>query len=90
MVLLMLIAWGVLMIESLLVAILSFLAPLSFHENLISNALLLAHPLKQNIRPLVDGIVEVLWLHYLLLIYASFPVLLPPFGVTIWALRFVC
>jgi hypothetical protein len=65
MVLLMLIAWGVLMIESLLVAILSFLAPLSFHENLISNALLLAHPLKQNIRPLVDGIVEVLWLHYL-------------------------
>ena len=42
---------GVLMIRSLLVATLSFLAPLSFHGNLVSNALLLAPPLKQNIRP---------------------------------------
>jgi hypothetical protein len=46
MVLLMWTGWGVLMIENLLVATLSFLAPLPSHENLVSNALLFAPPLK--------------------------------------------
>jgi len=62
MVLRMLTRQGVLMIKNLLVITSSFLAPLLSHENLVSNALLLAPPLKA----LADGTVEVLWLHYLL------------------------
>lgn len=50
MVLLMLIGWGALMIGSPRVATLTFSAPLPFHGNLASNVLLLAPPLKQNIK----------------------------------------
>jgi len=38
-------------------------------------------------KALVDGTAKVLWLRYLLLVYASLPVMLPPFGVTTWVLR---
>ena len=54
------------MIKNLLVATSSFLAPLPSHENLVSNALLLAPPLKQNLKALAYGTAEVLRLCYLL------------------------
>ena len=50
MVFLMLIGHRVLLIINILVDTFSFLAPLPFHGNLASNALLLAPPLKQSIR----------------------------------------
>jgi hypothetical protein len=40
---------SVLMIENIVVATSSFLAPLPSHGNMVRNALLLAPPLKQNI-----------------------------------------
>jgi hypothetical protein len=86
MVFLMLIGHRVLMIINILVDTFSFLAPLPFHGNLASNALLLAPPLKQSIRLWLMVLLRFFGFAIFYQIYAFLLVLLPLFGATIWVL----
>ena len=74
------------MIENLLVTTSSFSTTLSSYGNLVSNALSLTPPLKQNIRPQLMVLLRFFGSVICFQIYASLLVLLPLFGARTWVL----